>query len=278
MLGSPSNFRLHIDPNMADVILTSSVDDLLQLTHKERLDTLITMSIEMLDSLSPTQLECITFDWLRAYHATMYNFNYIEIKKINAMAPQFRRFALHDIILARDDRSFDRLDPLSVQWLLAIFNDRKAKAGHAFFPTDGPFTLNNEFSVPDGFFVRNKKSWEQQADELHAGLEQFILAADDGNGNNENSADDNTQRRSSISATSDPGMLSSELQNLLLEDDHRGARKGTSSRRYRGWRMARPSRHRRTRSPRSRQRKHARSHRYNESPAERFLADLTPRR
>ncbi|MCJ1426176.1 hypothetical protein MMC29_004078 [Sticta canariensis] len=275
---------------MADVILNSSVDDLLQLTHKERLDTLITMSIEMLDSLAPTQLEYITFDWLRAYHATMYNLSYVEIKNINAMVPQIRRFTLHDIILARDDRSFDRLDPLSVQWLLAIFNDRKAKAGHAFFPTDGTFTLNNEFSVPDGFFAQNKKSWEQQANELHAGLERFDLAPDNSNSNNENSAhnnadnndDNNTrQRRSSITATSDPGLLSSELQNLLLEDRHPRARKGTSSRgdvtRDNGWRMARSSHHRRTGSPRSR-REQARSHRYRQSPAERFHSDLTPRR
>lgn len=239
---------------MSEVILNSTVDELLQLTHKERLDTLLSMSIEMLDTLAPTQLEHITFDWLRAYHATMYNCNYIDIKALNALAPQLRRLALHDIVRARDDRSFDRLDPLSVQWLRAIFNDRKAKAGAATNVGVLLAAPNDEFSVPRGFFVPSKKSWTQQADELHAGLERVDLASPDNPVSswdrqadglhaalervNLDADSDNTER---LTTTSDPGVPSSSSP----------APKSLSSRaagvRWRGRRMRRPGRRRRRR-------------------------------
>ncbi|MCJ1270148.1 hypothetical protein MMC22_010044 [Lobaria immixta] len=153
---------------MSDVIRSRSVDELHDLNLKQRLDTLITMSIEMLDSLTPVELRDITFDWFRAYHATMQNCNYVEIKQINTMAPQLRRNALHNIILSRDDRSFDQVDELIVQRLRAIFNDRKSKAGHALFISQDTHvpTSTNEFSVDEDFFSRTPKPWAAQADEL----------------------------------------------------------------------------------------------------------------
>lgn len=149
-----------------------SVDELRKLSHQERADSLVAMSIEMLDSLTLSELETITFDWFRAYHATMSDSNYIEIRHLSMMAPQPRRTALHHIVLARDDRSFDLLDEPTVQNLRAIFHDRKSNHGYPFSPS---CTTANEFSVDESFF-QPRASWGEQANELHTGLEAFNIS------------------------------------------------------------------------------------------------------
>lgn len=200
---------------MSDVIRSRSVDELLYLNLKQRLDTLITMSIEMLDSLTPMELRDITFDWFRAYHATMQNCNYVEIKQINTMAPQLRRITLHNIILSRDDRSFDQLDEPIVQDLRAIFNDRKSKAGHALFisPTAHP-PNSNEFSVDEDFFSQTPKPWAAQADDLS--FDAFNL-----------SGVNNRQQRSG-GLTSDRD-LRLDLGKLNLEDQAPESRANTTN-------------------------------------------------
>lgn len=161
---------------MADTINSRTIKELLRLTHKERVQCLVEMSTEMLDGLTPVQLENITFDWFRAYHAIMFDSSFLKIKELGAMPPDLRRVTLHNIVLARDDRSIDRLAEPTVRGLRVIFNDRKSKAGHPFFP---PFITHaqfpNEFSMDKSFFQIN---WASQANRLHTHLEGFNLSSD----------------------------------------------------------------------------------------------------
>lgn len=178
---------------------SKSLDELHQLNNKQRMTHLLRMSISILDSLTPTELENITFHWFRAYHATLYNCDFREINQISLIEPQRRRITLHSIILARDDRSFDRLDERTIQTLMVIFMERKSKAGLTAFDTR--VQSSNEFSVKP--FIHIGRSWAAQADELDTVLDQFNLAGGD-----------NPQRQSGheISDTGlEPGLAAMDL-------------------------------------------------------------------
>lgn len=181
---------------------SKSLDELHQLNNKQRMIHLLSMSTSILDNLTPTELENITFHWFRAYHATLYNCDFREINQINQIEPQWQRITLHSIILAQDDRSFDRLDECTIQTLMVIFMERKSKAGLSAFDPGVP--SSNEFSVKP--FAHTGGSWAAQADELDTVLDQFHLAGDD----------DNPQRQPGHE-TSDTG-LESGLAKMHLGD------------------------------------------------------------
>lgn len=225
---------------MSDAIRARSADELCQLNRKERLDTLVEMSIEMLHSLTPTELENITFDWFRAYHAMMCNSNYNEIKQINELAPQLRRTTLHNIILFRDDRSFDQLDAPTVESLKAIFLERKSQAGLPVFalftpPTTTTHQPTNEFSVPDSFFTRTLKPWAAQADDLLTGLEGFTLSR-----NNENPRHQHSVQQQHAGTSLDLNLQQLQLGNL--DHGHQAAAFGSRSADNRPGRLTKPAR------------------------------------
>ncbi|MCJ1463546.1 hypothetical protein MMC07_002154 [Pseudocyphellaria aurata] len=163
---------------MSDVIGRRGLAELHELSDEQRMDTLVEMSTQMLDSLTPTQMENITFDWFRAYHATMYNCDYVEIQQINRMTPQLRRMMLHGTILARNDRSFDRLDEPTVQGLKTIFDDRKSRASHSLAPSSASDPSTNEFAVSESFFTQFTTPWATQANDLDTALEHFNISGD----------------------------------------------------------------------------------------------------
>lgn len=229
--------------NMSSVIRARSADELCQLNHKERSDTLVEMSIEMLHSLTPVELENITFDWFRAYHATMCNCNYNEVKQINELAPQLRRTTLHNIILLRDDRSFDQLDTPTVEGLKTIFLERKSQAGLPLFTLFTPSTITthepaNEFSVPDSFFTRTLRPWAAQADQLHTGLERFNLSRDNNNPPHQHSVQQQQQHAGSFL---DTNLQESQLSTLNLGHQAAASSGSTSADNHPG-RLAKPSR------------------------------------